>query len=233
MKILILEDEKSIANRIERLLKEIAGDKISSIIQKESLSEALDYINRYTIDLLFLDLNLSGKDGFEILQSLAAETFDTIIVSAYRDKAIDAYEYGVVDFVPKPFTKERLAKAFHRLNNNRPDVKKIVIKKQGKLKIILVTDLLFIKGANIYSELHLSNGTKELSDLSLERFETILPDYFIRIHKSYVADISKATEIIIQPGSKYELKITEDLLLPIGRTRYKDVKKKLTDHQVV
>ena len=125
MKILIVEDEKSIANRIERLLKEIAGDKISSLVQKERLTEALDYINHHKIDLLFLDLNLSGNDGFEILQSLAAETFDTIIVSAYRDKAIDAYEYGVVDFVPKPFTKDRLAKAFHRLDSNRPEVKKL------------------------------------------------------------------------------------------------------------
>lgn len=229
MKILIVEDEKSIANRIERLLKEIAGDKISSLVQKERLTEALDYINHHKIDLLFLDLNLSGNDGFEILQSLAAETFDTIIVSAYRDKAIDAYEYGVVDFVPKPFTKDRLAKAFHRLDSNRPDVKKIVIKKQGRLKIIPVSDLLYIQGANIYSELYLKDGNKELSDLSLERFEKLLPDRFMRIHKSYIVDITHASEIILHPGSKYELKISPDLVLPIGRTKYKEVKKVITD----
>lgn len=226
MKILIIEDEKSIAKRIERLLLEILDDKIEKLIIKDSIMSGLDYINHNKIDVLFLDLNLSGKDGFQVLKSVLAESFDTIIVSAYKEKAIEAFEYGVVDFVPKPFDKARLKKAIDRLKLENRDSKSLIVKKQGRLLNIPVTSILFLKGADVYAEVHIENGKKELTNKSLDALERFLPGNFERIHKSYIVDMKRAVEIIIQPGSKYELRLNNDLILPIGRTRYKALKEK-------
>jgi DNA-binding LytR/AlgR family response regulator len=226
MRILIVEDERSIANRLERLLKEILEDQITSLEMRESTTAAMDFIRHQEIDILFLDLNLSGADGFDVLKSMVAESFDTIIVSAYRDKAIEAFEYGVVDFVPKPFDKARLEKALSRISDQRQQLKKLVIKKQGQLKAISLDDIIYFKGANIYTEVHLTKGGKELSNKKLDQLEQLLPSNFARIHKSYIVDMNRAINIIIQPGSKYELQLDDDLILPIGRTRYKELKAK-------
>jgi DNA-binding LytR/AlgR family response regulator len=226
MRILIVEDERSIANRLERLLKEILEDQITSLEMRESSTAAMDFIQHQEIDILFLDLNLSGADGFDVLKSVVAESFDTIIVSAYRDKAIEAFEYGVVDFVPKPFGKARLEKALSRISEQRQQLKKLVIKKQGQLKAISLEDVAYFKGANIYTEVHLVKKGKELSNKKLDQLEKLLPSNFARIHKSYIVDMNRAQNIIIKPGSKYELQLDDDLILPIGRTRYKELKSK-------
>ena len=228
MNILIVEDEKSIANRIKRLSQEILGSRTFSISIKPSVSEALEHIENHKIDLLFLDLNLSGTSGFDVLKQVLAEPFNTIIVSAYKDKAIEAFDYGVTDFVAKPFTKERLEKAMNRAMNNGVRASQasqnIVIKKQGKIVLIPVSEIVYVKGANIYSEIHLANGKKDLSDKTLDHLLKLLPAHFERIHKSYIIDMNRSTEIIIQPGSKYKLILNDGLELPLGRTKYKYIK---------
>ena len=228
LKILIVEDETRIAKRIKRLTEEILADRIELLILKNKFHTALEYIRHHSIDLLLLDLNLSGQNGFDLLKTVLAESFSTIIISAYKEKAIEAFEYGVLDFVPKPFRKERLEQAFNRVidqtvKSDTP-IKKLAIKRQGRIKLISIPDLLYIKGANIYSELYLKNGNKALSDKSLETLLQLLPTHFTRIHKSYIANMSEAIEIIVNPGGKYELKMKDDLFLPIGRTRYKEIR---------
>ena len=80
------------------------------------LQQGLGFIKEQSIDLLFLDLNLNREDGYELLEEVAAESFHTIIVSAYKDRAIRAFEYGVLDFVAKPYTEERLSLAIQRIH---------------------------------------------------------------------------------------------------------------------
>ncbi|WP_235299627.1 LytR/AlgR family response regulator transcription factor [Portibacter marinus] len=227
MKILIIEDERSIASRLERLLRSILQSKIEKLEIRAYIEGGLDYIQQHEIDLLFLDLNLNGQDGFEILKTLLAESFQTIIVSAYKEKAIEAFEYGVVDFVPKPFDKDRLEKALSRIHQKPDRLHSLIIKKQGQLKIIPLHEIIYIKGANIYSEIYTDSNPKELSNKTLDQLSKMLPRQFVRIHKSYIADLNRATKIRIQPGSKYELILENNLILPIGRTKYKSVKKQM------
>ncbi len=228
IKILVVEDEKSIANRIIRLTKEILGPKLGSIDLSPNVDSAINFLDEHSIDLLFLDLNLSGKDGFEILKHFLAKPFETIIISAYRDKAIEAFEYGVSDFVPKPFDKKRLEQAIARVEDSNKltehKTKNLIIKKQGKIVLIPVSQVRYIQGANIYSEIHLEDSRKELSDKSLETLHKILPENFQRVHKSYIADMQKAQELLILPGSKYVLKMKDGTEIPVGRTKYKQIK---------
>ena len=86
MKILIVEDEARIARRLKRMCNEFFGGSVESIQVCESLVQALTYLSAHEIDLLLLDLNLNGEDGFELLQRVTACAFHTIIISAYTEK---------------------------------------------------------------------------------------------------------------------------------------------------
>lgn len=231
MRILIVEDEARIAKRLVRMTQNFFEQNLGSLQVCDSLEKGLNYIENHTIDLLLLDLNLNGADGFKILESVVSRPFHTIIVSAYTDKAISAFAYGVLDFVPKPFNEERLGQAFKRLRNttnqSTHDIKYLAIKKNGNVRLVDIEKLRYIKGAGIYSEIYLENGECELHDKSLESFEQLLPAHFERIHKSYIVAMQQAVKILVQPGSKYSLLLKNEEILPIGRSRYKELKKKM------
>ena len=92
------------------------------------LPEALCFIENNSLDLVLLDLNLNGDNGFDLLTTAVSESFHTIVISAYKDQAITAFEYGILDFVPKPFNRDRLEQAFDRDHYKRKNQKRIQIK---------------------------------------------------------------------------------------------------------
>ena len=105
-------------------------------------------------------------------------------------------------------------------------IKFLAIKKRGRIQLIPIEDLLYIKGAGVYTELFLTDGTKELHDKSLEKLEQLLSPTFERIHKSYLMKMSEVSEIVVKSGSKYMVELKNGERIPIGRTKYKDIKAK-------
>jgi len=96
MRLLIIEDEASIMDRLTRLTRRILGCRLENLDTATTLDEAQGLLENGAFDVLMLDLNLSGKDGFELLKGLTARSFHTIVVSAHTQRAIEAYELGVV-----------------------------------------------------------------------------------------------------------------------------------------
>ncbi|MEW7292089.1 LytR/AlgR family response regulator transcription factor [Aquimarina sp. 2304DJ70-9] len=230
MNILIVEDESRIAKRVERMTRDFFGDTLQSLGHSNTLHEALRFIENNSLDLVLLDLNLNGDNGFDLLTTAVSKSFHTIVISAYRDQAITAFEYGVLDFVPKPFNRERLEQALHRTIANEKietnEVKFLAIKKRHRIQLIPIEDVLYIKGAGAYTELFLADGKKELHDKSLEKLEQLLSSSFERIHKSYLVKMSEVTKISVASGSKYMAELKNGERIPIGRTKYKDLKAK-------
>ncbi len=229
MKILIIEDEARIARRISRMTREIFGTDLQSLTVCNDIETGLQAVAEKDIDLLFLDLNLNGKDGFDILESVVAESFHTVIISAHRERAIRAFEYGVLDFVPKPFDQERLQKACDRIRSKTREetgIKFLAVKKKGRQVLLKIEDITYIQGAGIYTELKMRNGKTEICNKSLETLHTLLPQDFERIHKSYLVPMSQAKGIHSEPGSRYKLELTDGTFLPIGRSRYKDIRER-------
>ncbi|PWL38897.1 DNA-binding response regulator [Flagellimonas aquimarina] len=228
MNILIVEDELRIAKRIERMTRDIFGNSLQSLKHTNTLHEALLFIENNTLDLVLLDLNLNGDNGFDLLTKAVSESFHTVVVSAYKDQAVTAFEYGVLDFVPKPFNQDRLAQAFKRATAKEKaensKIKFLAVKKKGRMQLVPIEDVLYIKGAGAYTELFLMDGRKELHDKSLEKLEQLLSYSFERIHKSYLAKMSEVNQIIVESGSKYMVELKNGTRIPIGRTKYKDLK---------
>lgn len=227
MNVLIVEDERIAARRLERLTKEILGDRLTSVKCIESLHNSEAFLSNHSVDVLLLDLNLNGLDGFELLKRAVAEPFQTIVVSANTDRAIEAYNYGVLDFVPKPFDKIRLMKAFERLEQvdtvSNTGASVLIVRNQGRLQIVPVEQVKYLQGAGDYVEIHLEDGSYLLHSKSLEALVRILPESFVRIHKSYIADLNRIIRLKIFGGGKYECELNDGTNLPVSRTRYKEL----------
>ena len=227
---MIVEDETRIARRIERMTREILGADLRSLTHIKTLEEATTFIEKHSLDLVLLDLNLNGANGFDLLTTAVSGAFHTIVVSAYKDQAINAFEHGVLDFVPKPFNQERLAQAFDRFHDKAVTAKSVVkylaVKKRQRVELIPIEDLVYIKGAGAYAELFLADGRKELHDKSLEKLEQLLAPDFERVHKSYLVKMTEVKGFIVQTGSKYSAELKSGERIPVGRTKYKDLKEK-------
>lgn len=231
MRVLIVEDEPLLARRLERFCREILGERLESVRVATMFSEASARLDESPIDLLLLDLNLHGRDGMELLASSVAGSFHTIIVSANTEQALRAFEYGVIDFVPKPFSQERLAQALQRVTdlNGRAAcaAKFLAVRKLGKVDLVPIDRVLYVEGAGAYAELVLDDGKRELHDKTLEKLHALLPPVFERVHKSYVVRMSAVKALHAQEGSHYEIELRNGVRLPVGRTRYKEIREKL------
>lgn len=231
MRILIVEDEPLIAQRLERFAREILEGRLDALQVVDQFDDAAAWLERNPIDLLVLDLNLGGVDGMALLKAAVAGSFQTVIVSANTEQALRAFEFGVIDFVPKPFTKERLAQALRRASSNDERVphaaRRLAVRKHGRVELVAVDDVLYVRGAGNYTELVLSDGRRELHDKTLERLAVVLPPDFERIHKSYLVRLSAIRALCVHEGSQYEAELKTGLRLPVGRTRYKELREKL------
>ncbi|MEL6866757.1 MAG: LytTR family DNA-binding domain-containing protein [Bacteroidota bacterium] len=227
MHVLIVEDEAAVADRIERLCRQVRPNSIHRLVKQHSLSAGLDYLQRHPIDLLLLDLNLNGQDGFALLQELLSQSFHTIIISANTDRAIQAFEFGVLDFIAKPFLPKRLAQAFARFdrrqNNRLANTEYLAVRKKGLVKLLPIGHVNFIKAAGNYSEIHLLNQQIYLHDKSLNSLDLILPQYFKRIHRSYICNWQQADQLINHGAGKYLLRLHSGDQLPVSRSRYSDL----------
>lgn len=234
MKILILEDEPVIAQRTRRLLKEYYQTHTDLIQGREkictALEDALDYLQENSIDLLFLDLNLNGKDGFEILKQFSLQSFHTIIVSAYADRAIQAFEYGVLDFIAKPYDKVRFFKSLDRVHSaslrTGYEIKHLAIKRQVGLDMVACEDILWLKSDGHYTQLHCKNKKQYLHEKSIERLLQLLPQNFTRTHRSYAVNLNYAKRLNISGGGKYALDIG-GTTIPVSRSLVEDIKLKM------
>jgi DNA-binding LytR/AlgR family response regulator len=116
MKVLIIEDEIPAADKLETMLKEI-NSSIEIIGKLKSVKESLKWFKQNTNpDLVFVDVQLSDESSFELLKIIKPD-FPMIFTTAYDEYVLKAFEYNSIDYLLKPYTKERLEKALHKMNS--------------------------------------------------------------------------------------------------------------------
>ncbi len=231
LRVVIAEDEAVVARRVARLTTAILGPHAGEIVLAPSVAEARDALQASPPDLLILDLELEGEEGFVLLRDGTARAFETIVVSAHTDRALEAFEHGVRDFVPKPFGRERLERALHRVLFPSPrrdqPVEYIGVRSDGGVRFVPVAGILYVQGAGNRSELVLANGTILLHDRMLDQLEAILPPHFERIHKSYIVDVRRIASLVSTEGSRYSVVLHGGLTLPVGRTKVAALRQRL------
>jgi two-component system, LytTR family, response regulator LytT len=227
MRILIVEDEKVAARGLQRMVQDILGKELEWIGWEASLDASKLALAEKPVDILFLDLNLNGENGFELLHGAVAGSFHTIVVSANDDQALRAFEYGVLDFVPKPVSEDRLRKALGRVkdaNYAGKQAKYLPIRKTKGVALIRLEDVSYFRGDGNNVEIRLKTGVSEYHRQTLDSLAKVLPPQFSRIHRSYIVDTRDVKGVISHGGGRYDVDLKGGDKLPLSRVHYKDFK---------
>lgn len=229
MRLLIVEDENTVARRLVRLLEEAGGSEIQSLDRCATLEEAREWLAGNEVDAVFLDLNLNGDDGFDLLVDLSSRPFHTVVVSGHAERALEAFEFGVLDFIPKPFGAERVAKTFERLRGAHRGhaASALAIRSPGRVDLVPIAEIDYVRASGSFSELVLLDGSTRLHQKSLERLQSLLPAVFERVHRSYIVRVDGIVRLRVQKGSRYSAELRSGVEVPVGRTKVEGLRKRL------
>jgi two-component system LytT family response regulator len=139
MKALIIDDERLARNELRRLLENFP--KIEIIGEAANAEEALILIDELSPDLLFLDIQMPGKNGFQLLEAIEGKVPEVIFTTAYDEYALKAFEFNALDYLMKPVDIQRLAEAIQRVEEEQIHE---VERKEG-IKLLGETDQVFVK----------------------------------------------------------------------------------------
>lgn len=219
MNILIVEDEAPSARRLERMLSDQLGPRLNGIVSAPTLNEARAALKARQFDLILLDLDLAGADGFALLREGGALP-RVVVVSGRSDRAIDAFDHAVIDFVPKPVASERLARALLRAASAAPLTgRSLAVRSAGRIDLAAFRDIVLLSGADDYVEVVLADGRRFLHDTRLGDLEKRLPAGFVRVHRSHIANAAHLRAIRTLPGRRRELTLTGGVQAPVSRSR--------------
>ncbi|MCA0366237.1 MAG: LytTR family DNA-binding domain-containing protein [Bacteroidetes bacterium] len=227
LKTLIVDDEYLALNLVEGFLLQLPD--ITIIGKVTSPIKALEILQKESVDLLFLDIQMPILSGTNLLKTLKKPPV-TILTTAYSEYAIEAFELQVADYLLKPFSFERLLKAVQRakemLNTGSQmkesttlteSRKSINLKSDGKLIKLFYDEILFVEGYGEYVQF--VTLEKRITVLqTLKALEETLPkDVFLRVHKSFIINVSAASVI---DGNVLEI---DKFKIPISRDKRQTV----------
>ncbi|HTQ63774.1 MAG TPA: LytTR family DNA-binding domain-containing protein [Puia sp.] len=172
--------------------------------------EAIEILQKEPIDLIFLDIQMPGLTGLQLLQTLSVKPM-AILITAYDKYALEGFNLDVIDYLVKPVSLDRFLKAsnkaweFYKLKNlaqhpsstgNEPEPDYFFVNAEYSLVKVVFDDIILIEGLKDYLKIHLVNNKPLVIRMSMKSIEEKLPPKkFIRIHKSYIVSISKITSI--------------------------------------
>ena len=200
--------------------------------------EGLKAIQQHQPDLIFLDIQMPKINGFEMLE-LVDDPPMVIFTTAFEEYAIKAFETHAADYLLKPFSRERFDKAIQKMllqqNNQSQAVaatalqsptasNRIVVKDNGKIKIIPLQQLHYLEAADDYVKIHTSDG-HFLKKKTMQFFEDSLPQQeFIRIHRSYIVNAQLITKITPYEKDSQLAILTTGVQLPVSKSGYAKLK---------
>jgi two-component system LytT family response regulator len=235
-KVLIADDEKAGRTLIKEYLEDFPD--LVLIAEVNNGVDAITEINRFKPDLVFLDIQMPGKTGFEVLTFL--EELPAIIFStAYDEYALKAFEVHAVDYLLKPYTKERFRLAIERLNDNNQKLgnltesllmekndypARVLVQQNKKLITTAVDDIQWVEAYGDYSKLHVSNETF-LSNFGISDLEQKLdPKKFLRVHRSAIINLGKVKELN-KYGKSYDVTMLNGEVVRVSRGYMEALKK--------
>jgi two-component system, LytTR family, response regulator LytT len=165
-----------------------------------NVRDALDYLNEHSVDLLFLDVEMPGATGFELLDQIAYSP-KVILTTSKPEYAYDAFQYNVSDFLKKPFTYQRFAESLQKvtaMTESTPatvNIDHIFIKTEGKLVRLNNDDILYIESMGDYVKF-VTADKKYITHNTIKNLEDkVNKDSFMKVHRSYIINIGKIDDI--------------------------------------
>lgn len=237
-KVLLIDDEAAGRKMISQYLAEYKEFVV--IGEANNGVDAVKLINEFKPDLIFLDIQMPGMTGFDVLTHID-EIPQVIFSTAYDKYALEAFEVHAVDYLLKPYTRERFRKAIERIRNSegtaglkplaesllmdKPSYpERILVQLAKKLITISVHDIIRIEADGDYSSLITENG-KYLSNYGISKLsERLDNEVFIRVHRSSVINLNYIKEVN-KYVSSYDVVMQNNDLVRVSRGYMDNLKK--------
>jgi len=247
---IIIDDEQISLKALGEKIK-VYCQKVQVLGLFSKAEDAIEKMDELKPDVVFLDIEMPKMNGFSFLKNLHPVQFEVIFTTAYSEYAIEALRISALDFLTKPIDAKELVSAVERLKS-RLDNKsfhnktfdqqlqiflqymhpaaqlgKIALPVLNGLEMVNADDIIKIKGENVYSVFHLTNGKKLVASLTLKEVEAMLQRQdFFRVHKSFIVNLKYITRYIKGEGGTVIL--TDGSEVEISRRNKLDFLKRIT-----
>jgi len=238
---LVVDDEPAVRSLLRNLLQPF--DFIHVVGEAGQVQEAVKLIHREKPQLVFLDIEMPGYSGLQLLEFFNEEeiTFDIIFVTAYDDYAIQAFKLSAFDYLLKPVDEEQLSATLHRYQTLRGRVEtvqrlkvlrsayqedaplsKMAVSSTYGVEFLEVEDIAYLEAQSNYTKVVLRSGREIIASKSLTLFESILgaEQGFFRPHRSFLINLTQVAKLNIKDGVFIELQTGQSI--PLSRIKRKE-----------
>ena len=240
IKTIIVDDEYNAREFLEQLLIRYFPDKFLVLAKCESTDEALNAIENFNPELVFLDIQMPNKNGFELIKSLKTINFEVIFTTAHSEFGIEAVKSSALDYLLKPIgyidlleaikkydgkqykanQQDRLMLLIENIDFGSSEYHKIAFQTETGFEFVKVNSILYCEAESNYTKVIFLDGKKITLTKTLKLVEEILPkDIFKRIHRSYLVNINYVNRF--NKTNDYFVELTNGESLPVS-VRKKD-----------
>jgi two-component system LytT family response regulator len=238
IKTILIDDEHLARDVVKHYLTNF-GD-IEIVAECSDGFEGLKAITQYKPDFIFLDIQMPKINGFEMLE-LVDHPPAVIFTTAFDEYAIKAFEVNAIDYLLKPIEQERFNQAMQKLPSKLNEkegnlnflqnaslspqqASRVVVKQNGIIKIIAANDINYIEADDDKVKISTTDGVF-FKNKTLSFFEQTLPSsQFIRIHRSYIINLSQVTKMELKEKDSYAILLKSDIWLPVSKTGFSRLK---------
>jgi two-component system LytT family response regulator len=243
---IIIDDEPHNITNLQRLLEKYCPEVII-VGSSADANEGIILIKNNQPDLVFLDIQMPHKDGFQVLQALDSYDFEVIFVTAFSQYGIQAIKFSAIDYLLKPIDIEELKKAVaktserlkhknqnlqlqnllhHLKETNNSSEHRIAISSLKETRFVYVKNIVRCESENSYTLFFTDEGETIISTVPLYEYDEMLSMYgFIRCHQSHLVNKKHVKSLLKEEG--YTLLLYDQIRIPVSRNKKDLVKKAL------
>ena len=222
---LAIDDEPLALKQLVAYIKKVPFLELAA--QCQSALEARTYLENDTVDAIFCDINMPDLNGMDFVKSLVAPPL-VVFTTAYTEYAVDGFRVNAVDYLLKPFGLQEFQRAAQRLKDRlegshateesaAAQTETLFLKTDYRIVNVNIRDIRYVEAMSEYLKVWVDGQSKPIVTLlSMKKMEENLPGYFMRIHRSYIINLTKIQEV-----NKNRVIMDADTYLPIGDL-YKD-----------
>lgn len=245
VRVLVVDDEPLARQRIEDLLAHEPGAEV--VGTAGTVAAAVEAIRELAPDLVFLDVQMPGGTGMDVVREIGAEAMPaTIFATAYDRFAIHAFDLAAVDYLVKPFDDERFEQAFRRARRQVelrqvgelaerlarlvapapaapaaavPYLERIAVEMRGQVRVVPVAEIDYITADGPYAELHVGDRGYVIRERMQTLEERLDPARFFRIHRSAIVRLDRVESLLRGSGGDYAVRLSGGRQLAVSRSR--------------
>mgnify|MGYP002523895466 CR=1 FL=1 len=211
---LAIDDEPLALQQLVTYIQKVPFLELAA--QCQSAIEARAFLEQDTVDAIFCDINMPDLNGMDFVKSLVSPPL-IVFTTAYSDYAVEGFRVNAVDYLLKPFGLQEFQRAAQRLKERLTPTtsatgESVFFKTDYRIVKVSIPDIRYIEGMSEYLKVWIEGEPKPIITLlSMKKMEEWLPDYFMRIHRSYIVNLNKIQEV-----NKNRVIMDADTFLPIG-----------------